>query len=176
MILPSSLHQSIRHIILDISATFLPERRNLMTTHLYRSMAFVGGTAALTILLIVLAVPGGGDKPKGDTAKIRAGDRLYIHVDGTVLDHPIKGVYLVEPSGKVPLGPVYGRVEVSGLTVEMAEIRVRNHLKADLLSPIVMITRYDPKAHGDPELRERVTKLEKELAELREVVKKLQKQ
>lgn len=100
------------------------------------------------------------DKKPSDSAHIRVGDRLYVHVADTLPNQPIKGVYKVEPSGKVPLG-AYGRVLVAGLTPEAAEARVREHLASIIKNPSVSLTWYDPIAHGEQARTDRVTKQEK---------------
>ena len=64
-----------------------------------------------------------------------------IHATGTLPSESVRGTFLVEPSGKVALGPVYGRVEVQGLTLEAAEAVVRKHLSAWLKSTAVSVTR-----------------------------------
>ena len=67
-------------------------------------------------------------------------DLLTIRVLGTMLFCPIDGVYLVEPSGQVSLGPAYGRARVQGLTVEGAEAAVHAQLKKILVKPDVQVT------------------------------------
>jgi len=96
----------------------------------------------------------GGTGEKASTVdsigRIKVGDRLYIRVPDALPNNPIQGGYRVEPSGKVPLGPSYGRVAVSGLTPEEAEAKIRDHL-ARLLrdrDPQVSVTWYDPVVHG----------------------------
>ncbi len=84
----------------------------------------------------------------GGTGRIKVGDRLYIRVLNALSDNPIHGGYRVEPSGKVPLGPTYGRVLVSGLTPEEAEGKIRDHLAKLLRNPQVSVTWYDPVVHG----------------------------
>ena len=42
---------------------------------------------------------------------IKPGDLLFIAAIGLLPDQPIRGVYLVEPTGTVPLGPAYGRAK-----------------------------------------------------------------
>jgi hypothetical protein len=108
-----------------------------------------------------------GDK----TARIRAGDRLHIRAS-SLPDHPINGVYKVEPSGKVPLGGPYGRVQIKGMTLEEAEAKVRNQVASMIKDPQVSLTWYDPIAHGNPELLERVTKLEKQVEVIRAALAK----
>ena len=53
-------------------------------------------------------------------------------------------MYQVEKSGKVALGPMYGRVQVNGLTLEKAEAAARDHLKTVLRDPNASLTRYNP--------------------------------
>jgi beta-lactamase regulating signal transducer with metallopeptidase domain/protein involved in polysaccharide export with SLBB domain len=66
-------------------------------------------------------------------------DLLTIRVAGTIIDEPIDGVYLVEPSGQVTLGPVYGRVELKGLTLEAAEAAVQKQLAKTLARTDVQV-------------------------------------
>jgi hypothetical protein len=87
-------------------------------------------------------------RAKDSTGRIQIGDRLYIRVLNTLVGNPINGGYRVEPSGKVPLGPSYGRVQVNGLTPEEAEVKIRDHLAAMLRDPQVSLTWYDPVVHG----------------------------
>jgi tetratricopeptide (TPR) repeat protein/protein involved in polysaccharide export with SLBB domain len=71
---------------------------------------------------------------------ISANDLLKIEVMGTVPDHPIWGTYLVEPNGEVPLGPMYGDVQVKGLAPEDAERAISKKLEEVLSSPDVSVT------------------------------------
>jgi len=149
----------------------------VMTPRVYGSAALVCGSAALATLLFSLAAPGADEPAKRDTGRIRASDRLYLHVATEQGGEPIKGVYRVEPSGKVPLG-FYGRVQVAGLTPEDAEVKVREHLEKlenGPFRPRVSLTWYDPVVHGKPALHDRVARLEKEVGELRDAVEKLRK-
>ncbi len=70
---------------------------------------------------------------------IRARDALSIHVIGTLADQPIEGIYHVEPSGRVPLGPAYGRVSVAGLMLGSAENAIEQHLKQLLADPVASV-------------------------------------
>ncbi|MEZ6073078.1 MAG: M56 family metallopeptidase [Pirellulales bacterium] len=74
--------------------------------------------------------------------KIKPGDQLQLHVLGTPDDPASKiwGDFRVEPSGTLPLGPSYGRVNVAGLTLEDAESVLRKFLGQILLEPQVQIT------------------------------------
>jgi protein involved in polysaccharide export with SLBB domain len=101
---------------------------------------------------------GGSRPPEGrkphDSAdqsdRIRAGDRLRIAVSKALPNEPIRGVFQVEASGKVALGPAYGRVSVKDLTLEAAEAAIRAHLGRFLKEAEVQVTRFDPGAAGVP--------------------------
>ena len=58
-------------------------------------------------------------------------DVLQVEVEGTKLDQPISGLYLVEPGGMLNLGPGYGKVKVGGLSLEEATAAVTKQLEAD---------------------------------------------
>jgi protein involved in polysaccharide export with SLBB domain len=123
------------------------------------------------------AVPGaahgqGKEQPLKDDL-IQIGDRLHIYAVNVLPDLPIKGVFRVEPTGKVALGPGYGRVMVKGLTLEQAETDIRKHLANIVRDPWVCVTRYDPVAEGGADGRLR--HLEEEIKALREAVEKLRK-
>ncbi len=117
--------------------------------------------------------------------RIEAGDRLRIRVPGTLPDLPIHGIVVVEASGKVALGPGYGRVEIKGRTLEAAEKVIAEHLSAILKTPVVSVTRYDPIADASAtqgavaaqlaRLEQRMEQVEKELQSLRRLVEKLDK-
>jgi uncharacterized protein (TIGR03067 family) len=72
--------------------------------------------------------------------RIAPGDILDIWADGTLIDQPIHGPYLVEPDGQVSLGPAYGRVNLKGQTFEEAEATVLKQLQQMLRQPEVSIT------------------------------------
>jgi hypothetical protein len=117
-------------------------------------------------------------KPAAGPDVIRPGDRLRIIVRGALQDDPIQGVHTVEASGKVALGPLYGRVKLDGLTLEKAEQAVQDHLSKILKSPLVSITRYDAGVGDNDRLRaleRRVQDLENEVKLLRTTAEKLQK-
>jgi polysaccharide export outer membrane protein len=67
-------------------------------------------------------------------------DVLQVEVQGTQLDQPIRGLYLVEPGGLLNLGPGYGKVKVGGLSLEEAADAVTKQLKRILTSPQVSLT------------------------------------
>ncbi len=74
--------------------------------------------------------------------KIKPQDLLFIQVTNTPPDDPIKGVYRVEPEGMVRLGPVYGSVSVTDLSVEEAQKSIETYLKktANLKEPQVSVS------------------------------------
>jgi len=67
-------------------------------------------------------------------------DLLAIHVEGTLSDAPISGVYPVQVGGLVELGFQYGTVPVAGLTAEQAKQAVQQHLRNYLRDPYVTLT------------------------------------
>ena len=72
--------------------------------------------------------------------KIGVFDALQVRVVGTVPDQPIDGCFLVESTGTLALGPIYGRVQVKGLTPEEAETAIRKKLTEILTKPEVQVT------------------------------------
>ncbi|HEY2882264.1 MAG TPA: polysaccharide biosynthesis/export family protein [Pirellulales bacterium] len=67
-------------------------------------------------------------------------DVLQVEVKGTKPEQPITGLYLIEPSGMLNLGPGYGKVKVGGLSLEEATAAVTKQLSRQLNSPQVSIT------------------------------------
>jgi protein involved in polysaccharide export with SLBB domain len=78
--------------------------------------------------------------PPTTSYTIKPGDRLFVYVVGTLLDQPIHGIYQVEPTGTIPLGPGYGRAQVRGLTLEAAEEAIQKKLSEVLTKPEVQVT------------------------------------
>jgi RNA polymerase sigma factor (sigma-70 family) len=116
------------------------------------------------------------DKAKAD--KIKSGDRIFIYVNPSLPDNPIRATYEVEASGKVALGPGYGRVLVADMTPEEAESAIQKFLAAILKKPEVSVSRKPPTpvAEGaNPQLERRVQQLEKEVRSLRSALDDLQK-
>ncbi len=72
--------------------------------------------------------------------RLKTFDVLGIQVQGTYPDAPILGLVPIEIGGLVRLGPRYGSVKVAGLTVEEAELAIRNHLLRLLREPVVSVT------------------------------------
>jgi polysaccharide export outer membrane protein len=67
-------------------------------------------------------------------------DVLQVFVLGTLPDQPITGNYPVEADGTIMLGPAYGSVKVTGLTLAEAREAVTEHLKNTLTAPEVSVS------------------------------------
>jgi polysaccharide export outer membrane protein len=72
--------------------------------------------------------------------RIQSFDTLQLIVEGTLLDQPINGLYVVEPGGMLDLGPSYGKVMVGGQSLEEAQDSIFRHLKRILREPQVSVT------------------------------------
>ncbi len=72
--------------------------------------------------------------------RIQSFDTLQVIVEGTLLEQPISGLYVVEPGGMLDLGPSYGKVMVGGQSLEEAQDAVFRHLKRILREPQVSLT------------------------------------
>ncbi len=66
-------------------------------------------------------------------------DYLQIRVIGTLQDQPIFGTYAVEPGGTINLGAAYGRVQVSGMTLDEAAEAIYKQLSRTLKQPQVSV-------------------------------------
>ncbi len=94
-------------------------------------------------------------------------------------DEQIHGVYRVESTGTVPLGPKYGRVKLVGQSLEQAEKTLTTHVLTKIFPPVgLQITYYDPamplvRTQEVEALRDRVDQLEKETKALRESLREL---
>lgn len=66
---------------------------------------------------------------------LHAGDTVMLTVLGTFPNEPIEGIYPVEAGGVIRLGYGYGRVEVSGLSIEEARQVIETHLRKTLREP-----------------------------------------
>jgi protein involved in polysaccharide export with SLBB domain len=82
--------------------------------------------------------------------RIKPGMLLSITVVGALLDQPIDGIFIVEPTGTVSLGPAYGRAQVNGLTLEAAEKAIKKKLEEILQKPEVQVTFADWQGENDP--------------------------
>lgn len=150
------------------------------------------GRRFLMVLVVIAigagALPLAGQQTKSADAPdlIKPGDWLHIEVVGTLPDAPIDGLYQVEASGKVALGPQNGRVKVVGKTLEEAEEVLLEHLARSLAAPKLQITRYElpprrgrsavrvlerrvdePEKEGQPRQTEKVKARTKELQQKR---------
>jgi len=67
-------------------------------------------------------------------------DVLEVFAVRTLRDQPIADQYSVDPGGKIDLGPSYGKIKVSGLTLEEAETVIDRHLRRILQNPEVSVT------------------------------------
>jgi len=72
--------------------------------------------------------------------RIQSFDSLQVIVEGTLLEQPINGIYVVEPGGMLDLGPSYGKVMVGNQSLEEAQDAVYRHLKRVLKDPQVSLT------------------------------------
>ncbi len=72
--------------------------------------------------------------------KVQPLDVLQLQVEGTGAYQPINGLFLIEPSGMLNLGPAYGKVKVGDLSLEEATEAVTKHLKRILKEPQVSLT------------------------------------
>ncbi|MFM8706402.1 MAG: polysaccharide biosynthesis/export family protein [Planctomycetia bacterium] len=72
--------------------------------------------------------------------RIQSFDTLQVIVEGTLLEQPINGLYVVEPGGMLDLGPSYGKVMVGGQSLDEAQDAVFRHLKRILREPQVSLT------------------------------------
>jgi polysaccharide export outer membrane protein len=67
-------------------------------------------------------------------------DALGIRVDNALLESPIAGVYVVDPQGRVDLGPAYGKVNIKGMTIDEARTAINDHLAETLQEPVTSAT------------------------------------
>jgi polysaccharide export outer membrane protein len=72
--------------------------------------------------------------------RIQSFDTLQVIVEGTLLEQPINGLYVVEPGGMLDLGPSYGKVMVGNQSLEEAQDSLFRHLKRILREPQVSVT------------------------------------
>src|SRR5580704_6925778 len=67
-------------------------------------------------------------------------DVLQVQVANPLIDQPIAGPYPIDPEGAIDLGPAYGKVLVSGQTLDEARQTIEVHLKSILRDPQVSVT------------------------------------
>ncbi|MCC7087137.1 MAG: polysaccharide biosynthesis/export family protein [Pirellulales bacterium] len=71
--------------------------------------------------------------------RLRTFDSVVLQVTNTLPDAPISGTFVVEPGGVINLGYPYGRVKVSGMTVDTARTAIETQLKQTLKDPILSL-------------------------------------
>src|SRR3989304_1272560 len=71
--------------------------------------------------------------------RIEVYDVLMVQVSGTILDAPINNYYLVGEEGMLDLGPAYGKIRITGLTIDEAISVTTQHLQQILRQPEVTI-------------------------------------
>jgi polysaccharide export outer membrane protein len=67
-------------------------------------------------------------------------DVLQVLVANPLIDQPISGSYPLDPSGAIDLGPAYGKVIITGQTVDEARATIETHLKSVLREPQVSVS------------------------------------
>jgi len=72
--------------------------------------------------------------------KLSTLDVIVVQVEGTLPDQPISGPMPIEPGGIVRLGPTYGAVKVTGMTIDDASVAIEKQLKKTLLDPKVTVS------------------------------------
>lgn len=71
--------------------------------------------------------------------RIETYDLLMIRAAGTIPDAPINDYYLVDDEGAVNLGPAYGKIRITGLTIDEATRVITDFLGQILRAPNVSI-------------------------------------
>jgi multidrug efflux pump subunit AcrA (membrane-fusion protein) len=99
-----------------------------------------GRTAESESHTIDLSSPEGKAALPPEPYTIEPGDSLYIRAVGTLIEQPIDGIYVVEPTGTVALPPAYGRVNLKGLSLVEAEKAIAQQLSQILRQPEVSVT------------------------------------
>jgi RNA polymerase sigma factor (sigma-70 family) len=82
----------------------------------------------------------GADRGVAAAGRIEPYQVLTIRVMNALPDQPISGPHLVEPEGAVDLGPAYGRVKVTGLSLAEAGDAVAQCLRRLLKDPKASVT------------------------------------
>lgn len=72
--------------------------------------------------------------------RIGALDALQIVSTGTLVGQPISGIYPVDSSGAVDLGPAYGKVRVDGMSLDEAAEAIESQLRRILKQPQVAVS------------------------------------
>jgi protein involved in polysaccharide export with SLBB domain len=72
--------------------------------------------------------------------RLQANDVITIQIEGGLpIEAPPNNQYIVNPSGRVDLGPQYGKIKVTGLTEEEAAQAIQKQLKDLLKNPLVSV-------------------------------------
>ncbi|HVK13292.1 MAG TPA: polysaccharide biosynthesis/export family protein, partial [Gemmataceae bacterium] len=71
--------------------------------------------------------------------KLEPLDAVLIKAKAPLPEHPLEGEYMIEPNGRVNLGPKYGTVPIAGLTTDEARAAVEAQLKDLLGDPTVYL-------------------------------------
>ena len=86
----------------------------------------------------------------GDGLTIRVGSSIPIDQarDDAIVRHfkQIDGLYVVGTDGYIHLGPVYGSLQVVGMSISQIQIHISNYLKKTLKSPQVFVSLTQPQA------------------------------
>jgi polysaccharide export outer membrane protein len=72
--------------------------------------------------------------------RLRPLDSLQLSVEGTLPEQPINGIFVVEPSGLISLGPGYGKAMVGNMPLEEAAELIESQLKRVLRNPQVSLS------------------------------------
>src|SRR5690606_33122677 len=75
-----------------------------------------------------------------EPARVEPLGKVRIEVEGTAVGQPIDGDFKVDSTGSVVLGPIYGAVNLRGMTRVEAEEAVTRHLRTVLKDPAVSLT------------------------------------
>jgi len=111
--------------------------------------------------------------PGAPREEVKPGDRFTFRAAGLFEQAPLDGVYEIEKTGKIALGPAYGgSVEIGGLTIEQAEAVLTKHIRQFAFRAEITLVRHTSDAN---QLEARVRKLEAEVQKLRDAVEALQK-
>ena len=77
--------------------------------------------------------------PKGPY-RLEAMEVLQIEVSDSLPKQDIKGLYMISPEGRINLGHTYGSVTVGNLTIDQAQLAIRNHLNPIIKGATVNVT------------------------------------
>jgi polysaccharide export outer membrane protein len=75
--------------------------------------------------------------------RLRPFDVLSIQVQGAPADAPISGIFPIGADGKIVLGPLYGSLQVAGLTFDEVQPLIKKYLQSLLKNPEVAVNLAD---------------------------------